>query len=94
MSLAKDTNIINTAVTDIISAECKQPYLRDETECCLTQYNGCCCNCKYQMGIYANFPVSSLYCYVCLFKISGQVFVNTTHGICTHYGDKNDTTAS
>lgn len=90
MTLAKEPNIIDTVIRDIISVECKQPYLRDETECCLEQYNGCCCNCKYQMGVHSDFPISSLYCYVCLFKIADQVFINTTHGICGHYNPKDN----
>jgi len=90
MPIAKESNITQDIVNDLIFEECKQPYLKDETECCLEQYGGCCCDCKFQLGVHADFPISSLYCYVCLFKLAGQVFINTTHGNCGHYKSKSE----
>ncbi len=89
MPVTTDKTIVKDIIQNMLSDECNQPLLNDDTECCLEDYNGCCCNCKFQTPIHADFPISSLYCYVCLFKIAGQVFINTTHGICGHYNPKN-----
>jgi len=85
-------NIIEEVVKDIISEECNQPYLQDETVCCLDTYTGCCCKCKYQLPIHADFPTSSLYCFVCLKRLGGHFFINTKHGHCSYYSNrkKND----
>lgn len=86
MSVTKaQDNVIDEIVKDIIHEECNQPYLQDETVCCLTDFNGCCCKCKFQLPIHADFPISSLYCFVCLKRVGGHFFINTTHGHCHYY---------
>ena len=78
-------DIIDQVINDIISEECNQPYLQDETICCLEEFNGCCCKCKYQLPIHTSFPVSLLYCFVCLKHIAGHFIINPTHGYCHYY---------
>ena len=80
--------IIEDLIKYTISEDCKQPQLQDESICCLTDYSGCCCRCSYQLPIYVEFPISYIFCYVCLSNIQNKIYLGTTHGYCKHFNDK------
>ena len=85
MAIQTIQEIIEDLVKYSIAEECKQPYLQDESVCCQTEYSGCCCHCSRQLPIYNDFPVSYIYCYICLSPLKNKCYLNTTHGYCSNF---------
>ncbi len=92
MPLAIEDDIIDEIINLLYLDDCKQPFLSDDTECSKCIFPGCCCECENQIPIYFEFPISSIYCYVCRMTIHEKTYLNSTHGYCADYVHRKDTT--